>query len=200
MQNMCTKNRPETRPFLFLEDQKTTQPFRYNLWNTKACWNDFEISATNQASQQLALSLFSWSIIKQMPIILVLLVTTHIEFLSHFDHELRWKRSKMKRARKASNPSKWCKFGIHLIVFILCLGYVILQCYQCIEKYVANPQGTFLTVDYGGNQPFPGMTICPHDYNLAKQKDDQYKYFSSTLSVLEACELRYLNRMKFLLL
>ena len=53
------------------------------------------------------------------------------------------------------------KFATNAIIFLLCFFFVTYQCFECINRFIAGPIGTEITLDSASSKPFPSITICP---------------------------------------
>ena len=51
---------------------------------------------------------------------------------------------------------------INWIIIISCILFVGYQTYSCLYKYIEEPQGTKLSIEFSGHHTFPEITICPH--------------------------------------
>ena len=53
------------------------------------------------------------------------------------------------------------KISTHFLITIACFAFVLWQSIQCIEKYIAKPQGTKLSLLHTSEiNQFPAITIC----------------------------------------
>ena len=59
-----------------------------------------------------------------------------------------------------------------------CFLFVFIQTYQCIEKYINDPQGTDIRIVEGTRETYPDITICP-------------LYGTSYTEVLKQCNLTH---------
>ena len=66
--------------------------------------------------------------------------------------------------------------AVRLFIFIICLGIITWQCCKCIQKYLAKPQETRLSVVNSAGKMFPSVTVCPDAFN------DTAVYNNSNLS------------------
>ena len=58
------------------------------------------------------------------------------------------------------------------LITILCIIFVSWQSVKCIKKYIENPQGTKLAIDYTANHQFPAITVCADP--LVNQNSDRW--------------------------
>ena len=64
---------------------------------------------------------------------------------------------------------KSCSFVISSIIIIGCITFVAWQSCQCVMKFIENPQGTKLGIEYAAKHPYPAITVCA-DYTLNRKK------------------------------
>ena len=79
------------------------------------------------------------------------------------------------------------KISIHLLITIACFAFVFWQSLQCIQKYIAKPQGTKLSLHSASQiHEFPTMTICAyHPYDEDHLKICGVRYCNYILSNLK---------------
>ena len=72
------------------------------------------------------------------------------------------------------------KISIHFSITIACFTFVLWQSVQCIQKYIAKPQGTKLSLHSTSQiHEFPAMTICSsHPYDKDHLKRCGLRYSS----------------------
>lgn len=79
---------------------------------------------------------------------------------------------------------KSCSFVISSIIIIGCIAFVAWQSCQCIMKFIDNPQGTKLGIEYAGKHPYPAITICG-DYKDSQKR----KKFTFNEKRLKECKI-----------
>ena len=67
---------------------------------------------------------------------------------------------------------------ISIFIELGCFLFVFVQTYQCVSKFVKDPQGTEIRIVEGYKETYPDITICPIDE-------------SSFVQILEKCNLTY---------
>ena len=50
---------------------------------------------------------------------------------------------------------------LNFTIFLICATVVAVETYSCLRKYLAEPQGTHISVEDGIGRVFPQFTICP---------------------------------------
>ena len=70
------------------------------------------------------------------------------------------------------------------LIFLICLRFVLWQCYLSFQKFLDKPRSTSVKIEYDRDwptPPTPGFTICPTDHNLERNEDvlDQCQVFFS---------------------
>ena len=55
--------------------------------------------------------------------------------------------------------------GMRFLILLFCLYIVLWQCFICLKKYLAKPQGTHWSVVSAAGKMFPSITICPDPFN-----------------------------------
>ena len=79
---------------------------------------------------------------------------------------------------------KSCSLVISSIIIIGCIAFVAWQSCQCIMKFIDNPQGTKLGIEYAGKHPYPAITICG-DYKDSQKR----KKFTFNEKRLKECKI-----------
>ena len=75
-------------------------------------------------------------------------------------------------------------FVISSIIIIGCITFVAWQSCQCIMKFIENPQGTKLGIEYAGKHPYPAITVCG-DYKDSQKR----KKFTFNEKRLKECKI-----------
>ena len=68
----------------------------------------------------------------------------------------------MKQMEERLQATNIIRIIINWIIIISCILFVGYQTYSCLYKYIEEPQGTKLSIEFSGLHTFPEITVCPH--------------------------------------